>query len=336
MNKKGKGISFGMLAAAIGLVAVVAVFSGFVNLEDYLAVTGPSQPRPQPINPPIGVGCDTTTTPELRLVGLDHINQGTFRTNSMDANVYINGVYNAGYHLSDDSTIDVSPQDAYKIWFKESGANTTYFGFVDSGIVPCEELYTVTANITTVGTASFVAYNDDDGLANSATDNQAIGTGEKVNLDFEIKESTADACLGSPYSTRNLLLCVDYNSTGLKRPTVKHNGAALPMRGTPSGHSSLMTASSSTANPYDNSDDSECFELPVKAICDYDKLEDLTIEIEAKASINPAIMSSDVNFQLYMPQVFQDAESGDFDFVYADEYNAAQIITPLKGAIYVS
>ena len=48
-------------------------------------------------------------------------------------------------------------------------------------------------------------FNEDDGLKNQESDQQAIGTGETVNLNFELKESTADKCIGASYTPNDLL-----------------------------------------------------------------------------------------------------------------------------------
>lgn len=326
MNNKGK-----IGAGTIAIIAVLAIAGIYLYMNpDILAGLGvppAAIPMPERRVPP-GEECASTTTPELKFVVLDKINQGTLRTNSFDVNVYLNGTYNKGYHLTDDSTADVAPYDGYALYATESGADTTYFGHIITGNVPCEELKTINFMAATVGTMTLTAYNDDDGLANSATDNQAVGTGEKASVDFTIKEATADACLGTEYSTKNLLACVDYNSVALKVPVMKADAASLPVKNIPAGHASLRSSK--------NTDSSVCFELPMKEICDYDKVEGLSLEVESKAAQNPYTVTADLNIQLYMPQVFQDAETGVFEFYYADQYNATQIITPLKGIVYLS
>lgn len=330
MNIKGAfmGLSGGMLA----LLLVLGIGGGYIYLygvpdlglgEAPLAITSPARQ--------LITDCPATTTPEMKLVVLDRINKGTLRTNNFDVNVLLNGVQNGSYHLASDSTADASPGDGYALYATQSGGSTTYFGDIITGNVKCQELEAINFYSATVGTLTLTAYNDDDGLANQISDQQVIGTGETVNIDFTLKETTADACLGTYRSTKDLMLCADYNATAMKRPVIKMSGASLPIAAVPAGHSSLQDAGGDL-------DTTVCVIITgVKEICDYDKLEGLSIQLEAQAGENPGEENTaDVNMHLYLPQVYQDGETGDWDFYYADEYNATQIITPKTGHIFVS
>ena len=132
MNNNGKSYGIGTIAV-IAVLAIVAGYflfiGGLPTIPFALAPTGPVTPAKQALT------CNSTTSPELKLVVLDSINEGTLRTTAFDSNVYLNGAYSGGYHLVDDATVDVSPGDGYSVWFKESGANTTYFGFNVAGNV---------------------------------------------------------------------------------------------------------------------------------------------------------------------------------------------------------
>lgn len=325
MNSKG----FKIGATGIAFLAVLVIAGIYLYIyPETLAGLG-VQPAAIPMpEREVIVGCASTTTPELKFVVLDKINQGTLRTADFDVNIYLNGTYNRGYHLSDDSTADVSPGDGYALYATESGANTTYFGHIITGNVPCEELKTVNFMAATVGSLTATFYNDDDGLANSDSDEQTVGAGETVNIDFALKETTADACLGTEHSTKDLLACWDYNSTAFKKPIMKMDGATAPTANVPEGHSGLRDS---------YADSTVCYVLQgIKEICDYDKAEGLSLQLEAKSGQNPGSeYNSDLNLRLYLPQVFQDAETGVFDYYYADQYNATQIITPKTGRIYI-
>lgn len=325
MNSKGK-ISSSWIGAliVIGLIGGYVAYYGIPEMPSApLAITSPARE--------LITDCPATTTPELKGVVLDRINVGTLRTDVFDVNVWLNGVQNGSFHLASDSTMDASPGDGYALYATGMANDTTYFGDIITGNVKCQELETINFYAATVGALTMTAYNDDDGLANSSGDIQAIGSGETVNLDFTLKETTADACLGSYRSTKDLVLCADYNATILKQPVIKMSGASLPIFPNPAGHTSLVNATKNATTV--------CVTLTgVKEICDYDKVTNLSIQLEAQSGKDPngVEASSDINMHLYMPQVFQDGATGEWDWFYSDAYNGTQIITPKIGHIWIS
>jgi len=316
------------IVGAVVIVGLAAVFLGYWDLSSL--GTQPAQialPQQQVIE-----GCDSTTTPELKLGVLDKVNEGTIRTDLFDANVVLNGVPNSGYHLASDTTVDVSPGQGYAIFVHQSAADNSYFGDILTGNVKCQELENINAKTVVAGSMTFTAYNDDDGLANSTTDAQAIGTGETVSVDFDIKESTADACLGTAQANKDLKLCIDYNSVSYKMPIVKQSGATLPSGDVPLGHTNLRNL-----GVIDVLDTTQCYVLSgVKEVCDYDKIEGYSIQIEAQSGVNPIVVPGDFNLWLYMPQVVQNSETGAWDWYYSNEVDANAIMMPRYGHLFVS
>jgi len=331
MNKKGAFM--GISGTWIAVLLVVGVIGGYLYMNPD-ALSGFTTPQTASVVSPaqqVITDCPATTTPEMKLVVLDRINNGTMRTDAFDVNVLLNGVQNGSYHLSSDTTADASPGDGYALYATQSGGNTTYFGDIITGNVKCQELEAINFYAATVGSLKLIAKNSDDGLSNGGGDRQPIGTGETVSMEFELSESTADACLGTYRSNKDLVLCTDYNAVTLKQPVVKMSGASLPVVGAPTGHASLVNTLNQNATTV-------CFTLTgVKEICDYDKVTGLSIQLEAQAAQNPnnGAGASDINMHLYMPQVWQDGGTGEWDFFYSDEYNGTQIITPKTAHIWI-
>lgn len=332
MNKKGKiGSGIVMLVIGIGVVGILAAMGVFGDLSALMPGALPGAiPLPQR---QVIQGCSSNTTPEIQLVALDKINAGTARTDGMDANVYINGTYFKGFRLSSDSTVDVSPGDGYSIFFTGTANNHDLLGAVATGNVPCEELSVVNVTVAQTGTMSMTAFNDDDGLANTGADLQGVSDGETVSIDFEIKENTADKCLGTANSTLPLALCVDYNSHVLKAPVIKLNGASLTAIAVPEGHSSVTSLQGGSTDQ----DATTCVALAgTKEICDYAKVTGFSFQLEGKASASPNIKgNSDLNVYLYQPQLYKNSESGTWDWGYSNPVDANIIIMPEVRTIYL-
>jgi len=331
MNSTGKmGSGTILLLLGVGVVAVL-IGMGYIALPASVAPSSiqmTQREEPQ--------GCASNTTPELKLVGLDRVNTGTTLSDDLDANVYFNGTAYKGFRLSSDSTVDAAPGDGYTIFFTGTSNNHDYLGAVATGNVPCNELETVNVTIAQTGTMNLTAFNDDDGLANAKGDTQAISNGETVNIEFEIKENTADKCLGTANSDLPLGLCADYNSNVIKTPVLKLNGASLPTMSVPEGHSSIVSATTGAADR----DTTVCWKLEgIKEICDYKKETGFSFQLEGKASLSPAAaggVSDDLNVWVYQPQLYKNSETGQWAWGYSNPVDANAIIYPAGAGIFLA
>jgi hypothetical protein len=323
MNKKGK-ISSSLLAVLVvaGLI-VGGIATGFIDLSGLGQTT---VPLPGKITP--ATGCSSNTTPELEIVALDYINQGTSRTDDMNAVIYLNGAYNSNTKLSSDNTLDVSPGDGYTIFLVGTSNQYSYLGQIATGNVECEERTTINLYPPAVGTPKISFFNEDDELANSLADTQTIGSGETVAMPFEIKANSADQCVGTVGSTKELGFCIDYNSVVYKVPVLKIGGASASGLGTPEGHTTLRST---------HNDTTKCYTLSgYRELCDFAKIPNLALQLEAKSGKNPTYASDDLNVWVYMPQIDKHQETNVYDYVYSDEVDANIIIMPTSKAVHTT
>ena len=322
---------------SIVAVAVLLVIGGFVfvnmtTIADYMKLPGAKTATviPQPgANQGIADSCPTVTNVEYTLVGLDAVNGNVDRSSLFDVNIIENGTYGGGQILSSDATYTMAPGAGYAMYFMPASGSTSYIGDIVTGNAGCknEKVNFISA---TVGTLSLTLTNGSDKLVNSSTNQLAIGSGENMSSDFELKEATNDACLGSPSTnnTENLKLCWDYNATAFKAPVVKLNGTNLPSISPPPGHSKLRTVAALG--------ETTCFDLGVKSICDYAKITGLNLELQANTGQDPGDQSvSDLNAWVYIPQVFKPA-NGDWGYYDSDPVNNEAIITPVDAHVYIS
>lgn len=295
-----------LIIVAVGLV--VAVVLGVIPLGTQSVNVSPITIGGQKQN----IQCTSNVSPELQVKLFDSIAGGTERTD-VNGSLYLNGNYSAKQTLSTDATFDAAAGDAYVIYLTGSTNNTTRFGKILTGTVPCQELTVLGDTIDTVGTPTLQAFNGDDDLINSATDALALGSGETASFRLRVKENTADAWVSPTHSNAPApIMVVDANFASIfssVRPAGSYSATEVP-----EGHTVPSYATASKAYIVNET----------KGLKDF-AYADIQMQAEAKSGVNP----SDQNFlvTLYQPQLIQDTDTGAWVWAYRNPVGGAAIIT---------
>lgn len=327
MNKKGVSpiIPFLIVVAlaAIGIFAVMQLAPGTGQV-----LTIPGQPAPAPVP---NQSCSGSPTPEGVITAFESINKNT-KENDVNVVVFLNGLEDNTFTISSDNTIDFSPGDQVRLVLTPAtGGNpgVDFYGKEVMYTANCDERQVIKENgdkilLDQLGTGSMSAFNEDDGLKNQASDLQAIGSGETVVLDYDLKEDTADKCIGTLASPGNLINCWDWNSTCIS--TVEEVGGSVVT--TPLDHSTQRTST--------RLDSSKCYDIGVKQVCDFDKYSG-RVQIKAKSGVDPGTGAScDVNANVYSQTLTLNDESGSWEWAYRDNFDGNQLMPPVTLHIGIS
>jgi len=193
-----------LLLMVFGVIAVPSALQGIVPVASDSAAE------------PAG-SCDLSgNTQTWDVSAADFFNPGTTLTES--AYLWLNGDYEGtitgGTGKAVDPTDGAGNTGVYEalVWNGTTYSTTGYYKGLISNEMECKSADVEQAKLGLQGSVTLTYFNSDDGLVNSATDTEAIGSGEAVQGTLTLKQATADAYLTNPENPKFYLMTA-WNAT---------------------------------------------------------------------------------------------------------------------------
>ena len=326
-NKKVRirGRNFGLIIAAIGLIALVvpAVSMGIPFLAEEVSfgflAAGVTADGVQPTS--VGVDgklCaveDTTVT----LSAEDKYTVATTGGNHRYRVSSDGGVTFAPEQiLSDDGTFTASPGNVIEIlWNNET--DTSAFGILDFMVVPCAGTETFAARTVNNGTLTTRIFNEEGNLIGSVGGfiNETLVAGDVVNLDMELQGQFEREF------PHGFVLVVEYNKTTIDEVDFILDGVNIQETAVPTVFAPTLGAESSK----------QAFEV-APSISNVKQIG--TIMIDADDNTDPQASTSDILFTYYPKDYFVNRDfNGRVDEPAAEDEDNNAIRTLLTYRLYI-